>query len=198
MVTYQRSLGAIAMPIPLHAQTDEALAAVAAHRRIGQERILERLVHGWIDGRGDRRGGIVTKHGNPPASRWEGDPVSRNARALLADAEAHGFTAHLLVVGDQCVVEGYRLEPEREGFRATWLRGSAAGGGFAWCTPWRYEVQDDDRTVAVDSVARTGKVGYRSPGVDKRHLRIVGSPWGLKVTYAELLRRVRAAGEVPS
>lgn len=198
MVTYQRSLGAIAMPIPLHAQTEAARAAVDAHRRIGQERILEREVHGWVDGRGDRRGGLVTKHGNPPASAWEGEPVTRNARALLADAEASGFTAHLLVDGDRCIVEGYRLRPEQIGFRATWVRGSAAGGGFAWCTPWRYEVQDDDRPVGVDSIARTGKVGYRSPGMDRRHLRLVGSPWGLKVAYTELVRRVRAAGEVPS
>lgn len=198
MVTYRSSLGALAMPIPLHAQTDAAREAVEAHRLLGLERILQREVHGWTDGRGDHRGGIVTKHGTPPPSGWVGDPVTRNARALLALGEEHGFVSHLLVDGDRCIVEGYRLAPRKEGFRATWFQGSAAGGGFAWCTPWRYEEQDDDRPVGVDQKARTGKVGYRGAGLGDRHLRIVGSPWGLPVTYAELLRRVRAADEVPS
>lgn len=199
MVTYQASHGAIAMPIPLHAQTDAARAAVEAHRLIGIEQRVQREVHGWEDGRGDRRGGIVTKHGNPKRSTWEGDPVTANARRLLASAEAAGFTAHLLVESERCIVEGYRLTPRKEGFRATWVRGSAAGGGFAWCEPWRYEIQDDDRPVGVDAVARVGKVGYRSPGVDRRHLRIVGSPWGLPIGYTELARRVREAADgVPS
>lgn len=199
MATYRSSFGHIAVPTPMHALTPGALAAVEAHRLMGLEKTLQREVHGWIDGRGDRRGGIVTKHGNPKPSGWVGDPVSRNARSLLNDAEAAGFTAHLLVEAERCIVEGYRLAPRKEGFRATWVRGSAAGGGFAWCTPWRYEEQDDDRPVGIDQKARTGKVGYRGAGLARRHLRIVGSPWGLPVTYAELLRRVRAAAdEVPS
>jgi len=199
MATYRSSFGALAMPTPLHALTPAALAAVEAHRLMGLEKVLQREVHGWIDGRGDRRGGIVTKHGNPKRSAWEGEPVTANARRLLALAEASGFTAHLLVEVERCIVEGYRLAPRKEGFRATWVRGSATGGGFAWCTPWRYEEQDDDRPVGIDAKARTGKVGYRSPGVDRRHLRIVGSPWGLPVTWTELQRRVRAAAdEVPS
>lgn len=198
MVTYQSSHGLFAMPTPLHAQSEAALAAVAAHRRIGQERIVERMVSGWEDGRGERRGGIVIAHGNPPASRWEGDPVSRNARALLADALAGGFTAHMLVDGDQCVVEGYRLAPRKEGFRATWLRGAAAGGGFAWCEPWRYELIEDQRPIGKDQKAKTGKVGYRSPGVGTTRLSIVASPWGLKIGYNELVARVRAASKVAS
>jgi hypothetical protein len=199
MATYRSSFGALAIPTPAHALTPGAVAAVEAHRLIGLERSLQREVHGWIDGRGDRRGGIVTKHGNPKRSPWEGDPVTPNARRLLASAEAAGFTAHLIVEAERCIVEGYRLAPRREGFRATWVRGAASGGGFAWCEPWRYEIQDDDRPVGVDSVALVGKVGYRSPGVDRRHLRIVGSPWGLPIGYTELARRVRsAADEVPS
>lgn len=199
MGTYRSSFGSLAMPTPLHAQTPGALAAVAAHRRIGLERIVDREVYGYTDGRGVHRGGLVTKHGNPPGSSWDGDPITRNARNLLADAEASGFTAHLLVHGDRCTVEGYRLAPDKIGFRATWFQGSASGGGFAWCTPWRYEMVDDDRPVGVDSVAKVGKVGYRSPGMDARHLRIVGTPWGLPIAYNELVRRVRAVrDEVPS
>jgi len=197
MGTYRSSFGALAMPTPAHALTPGALAAVEAHRLLGIERIAHREAYGWTDGRGDHRGGFITKHGNPKRSTWEGDPVTANAKRLLALAEASGFTAHLLVAGDLCVVEGYRLAPAKVGFRASWLRGSA--DGFAWCTPWRYEIQDDDRPVGIDQKARTGKIGYRSPGMDRSHLRIVGSPWGLKTTWTELNARVRAAAdEVPS
>lgn len=195
MVTYQHGYE-FAMPIPLHAQSDGALAAVATVRRLGAERTLERMVNGWEDGRGERVGGLVTKHGRPRASTWEGDPVSRNARSILADALAGGFTAHMLVVGDQCVVEGYRLDPEKIGFRASWLRGGAAG--FAWCTPWRYELVEDQRPIGIDQKAKTGKVGFRGAGMGTTRLGIVGSPWGLPVSWAELQRRVRAADAVAS
>lgn len=73
MVTYQSSRGQFAMPIPLHAQTEAALDGVRAVQRIGRERRVERMVNGWTDGRGIRRGGIVTQHGNPPPSQWEGE-----------------------------------------------------------------------------------------------------------------------------
>ncbi len=171
-----------AKPIPLHALTDGALEAVESMIRMGRDRVLEREI-----------ARIVTKHGNPPRSRWEGEPVTRNARALLALAEASGFTAHLLVDEERCVVEGYRLTPRKEGFRASWLRGSA--GGFAWCTPWRYELVEDTRPVEVNKITRTGKEGTRSPGVGSSRLAITGTPWGLKVTWAELQRRVRAAAD---
>lgn len=184
MATYQRG-HEFAMPIPLHAQTDAALEAVESMRLMGRARTLERSV-----------ARIVTKHGNPPPSRWEGEVVTRNARALLKLAEGAGFTAHLLVGEESCTVEGYRLAPEKVGFRAWWHRGSA--GGFAWCTPWRYELVEDTREVAVNKLTRTGKEGYRSPGVGSSRLAITGTPWGLKVTWAELQRRVRAADAVPS
>jgi len=195
-VTYQSSHGLFAMPIPLHAQTDAAREAVRSMQRMAHERQVQRMVGGWTDGRGEHRGGIVTKHGNPPASVWEGDPVSRNARALLTLAEENGFTAHLLVAGDHCIVEGYRLEPDKLGFRAGWLRGSA--DVFVWCTPWRYEIISDERPIGIDQKARTGKVGYRGAGMGTTRLSIVGSPWGVKVTYVELQRRVRAASVVGS
>lgn len=189
MPTYRLTSGAIvpefAKPIPMHALTDGALQAVESMRVMGVARRLEREI-----------ARIVTKHGAPPPSTWEGDPVTRNARSLLALAETSGFVAHMLVDGEQCVVEGYRLEPEKVGFRATWRRGAASG--FAWCTPWRYALIDDNRPVAFDSRTKVGKAGYRSPGMGTTRLSIVGSPWGLKVTYAELQRRVRAADAVAS
>lgn len=192
MVTYQSSFGALAMPLPLHTLTPGAREAVEGHKALAAERRVHRMVHGWIDGRGVQQGGLVTKHGRPRTEVWEGDPVTRNARSLLALAEERGFTAQMLVVGAQCVVEGYRLQPERMGFRASWLKGSA--GGFAWCAPWRYELVRDERPVGVDKIAHTGKVGYRSPGVDVEHLALVASPWGIKVSYTELVRRVRMVG----
>lgn len=186
MPTYRLTSGAIvpefAKPIPLHALTDGALEAVESMRRMGRDRVLEREI-----------ARIVTKHGRPPRSRWEGEPVTRNARALLALAEASGFTAHLLVDEERCVVEGYRLAPEKVGFRASWRRGAA--GGFAWCTPWRYELVEDARPVEVNKLTRTGKEGTRSPGVGSERLAITGTPWGLAVSWAELQRRVRAAAD---
>lgn len=171
-----------AKPLPLHMLTDEAEMGREAMRQYGRDR--------FVDHAASR---IVTKHGNPPRSRWEGDPVTRNARALLALAEASGFTAHLLVDEERCVVEGYRLRPAKVGFRASWLRGSA--GGFAWCTPWRYELVEDARPVEVNKITRTGKEGSRSPGVGSQRLAITGTPWGLKVTWTDLQRRVRAAAD---
>lgn len=187
MPTYRLSSGAIvtelAKPIPLHALADGAVEAVERMRVRGVERALEREVSR-----------IVTRHGNPSAAaRWQGEVVTANARRLLALAEASGFTAHLLTDDERCVVEGYRLAPEKVGFRASWLRGSA--GGFAWCTPWRYELVEDARPVLINKLTRTGKEGGRSPGVGSERLAIVGSPWGLAVTWTELQRRVRAAAD---
>ena len=186
MPTYRLTSGAIvpefAKPIPQHALTDGALEAVEAMRRMGVDRLAEREISR-----------IVTKHGRPARSRWQGEVVTRNARALLALAEASGFTAQLLVDEERCVVEGYRLAPAKVGFRATWLRGSA--GGFAWCTPWRYELVEDTRPAGVNAKTFTGKEGTRSPGVGSQRLAITGTPWGLSVSWAELQRRVRAAAD---
>lgn len=186
MPTYRLTSGAIvpefAKPIPLHALTDGALEAVESMRRMGRDRLLEREITR-----------IVTKHGRPARPRWQGEVVTANARRLLALAEASGFTAHLLTDDERCVVEGYRLAPEKVGFRASWLRGSA--GGFAWCTPWRYELVEDTRPVEVNKLTRTGKEGTRSPGVGSERLAITGTPWGLSVSWAELQRRVRAAAD---
>lgn len=192
MVTYRSSFGKLAKPLPVHALVDGARVAHESLRRIAAERHVHRLVHGWVDGRGVRRGGIVTSHGNPPASRWVGEPVTRNARTLLAAAEKSGYTAHLLVAGEFCVVEGYRLHPRKEGFRAIWKRGGA--DGFWWCEPWRYELRADHRSVAIDQKARVGKAGHRCAGMGAERLTLVASPWGVKIAWTALLARVREVG----
>lgn len=180
MATYIRGHEFV-IPRPLHALTDGALQAVESMRLAGLARTLEREV-----------ALIVTKHGAPAASQWVGDPVSRNARALLATALEAGWTAQLLVENDACTVEGYRLAPTKVGFRASWLRGSAHA--FAWCSPWRYELIQDDRPIGKDAKALTGKVGYRSPGMGTTRLSLTGSPWGVKITWNEMQARVRSAG----
>lgn len=117
------------------------------------------------------------------------DPITAAARRLLADAEAAGFTAQLLSGEDWCVVEGHRLPAERVGFRAWWRRGKADGG--TWHEPWRYELIEDTRVVAIDEKKRVGKVGYRSPGVGTQRLSIVGTPWGIPLGITALISRVR-------
>ena len=164
-------------PPPYHTLTPGALEAVEVMKRLGVARRLDREM--------DR---IVIKHGNPKRVPYDGDPVTRNARALLRRAEAAGFTARLHDLGDACMVEGYRLAPEKVGFRAWWTRGSADGA--SWHEPWRYEMQRDDRPIGIDQKARTGKVGYRGAGLGTEHLRIVGTPWGLPINHTELNARL--------
>lgn len=172
-----------AVPHPMHAMTDAAVAGVEAVRAHGAGLRLQAELSR-----------LVTDHGRPQASKWEGDPVARNARPLLDVALARGFTAQMIVEGDACSVEGYRLEPERIGFRAVWLRGSAFG--FTWHEPWRYEMTQDTRPVSVDARAKVGKAGYRAPGVGRSHMRVVASPWGVKIGYDALVARLRALPEM--
>ena len=176
MATYRAPGGhEFAKPIPLHALSAEALEAVESVRAHGAER---------------RLGRIVAKHGNPRPPEWRGDPVTRNAHSLHLRAVAAGFEVQTLVGGARCTVEGYRLTPERAGFRATWLRAVALA--FVWCEPWRFEEVPDARPVAADARTHVGKAGYRSPGMGTTRLSQVGSPWGVKVTYTDLVGRVEA------
>lgn len=165
-----------ARPVPAHTLTDSARDAVMAVQRYAATRRLDRAV-----------AGIVLDVGRPPGSAaWEGDPVARNARGLLALAQEHGFTARLSVVGESCMVEGHH--PARVGFRCYWRRGRILGG--SWHEPWRYELVDDPRTVAIDQRARVGKAGHRSPGMGTTRLSIVASPRGVPIGYAALKARL--------
>ncbi|QDP45568.1 hypothetical protein SEA_FUZZBUSTER_84 [Microbacterium phage FuzzBuster] len=175
-----------ARPVPYHALTPGALEAVEMMKRMGADRIVDKIC-----------AGIVTKHGNPRKVLFAGDAVTTNARKLLARAEAAGFTARLHDLGDGCMVEGYRLEPEKVGFRAWWSMSTSRTGvqsisadGASWHEPWRYEMRRDDRPIGIDQKARTGKVGYRGAGLASEHMRIVATPWGLPINHTELDARL--------
>lgn len=164
-------------PPPAHTLTPGALEAVESVKRHGMARRLDKEV-----------ARIVIAHGNPPRVAYEGEAVTRNARALLRKAEAAGFTARLHDLGDGCMVEGYRLSPERVGFRAWWTRGQADGA--TWHEPWRYEMVEDTRPIGIDQKAKTGKVGYRGAGLGTQRLSIVATPWGKPLTYTQLNARL--------
>lgn len=165
-----------AMPTPVHAQQASALEAVEAMKRLGIERRLQ--------AEADR---IVTDHGTPPVRPYEGDVVTRNARALVALAEAHGFETKLLRFPAACRVEGYHAA-RALGFRATWTRGRADGA--TWNTPWRYGIVEDRRPVGVNAKTRTALAGKRGAGMGTTRLAILGSPWGMKITHAALTARI--------
>ena len=166
-----------ARPIPVHAQTPGALEAVASVRRLGVETRLQRVLDA-----------LVTDHGRPRVIPYEGDVVTRNARALVALAEAAGFETKLLTFPASCRVEGYHAD-RALGFTATWERGRAKGA--TWNTPWRYGLIEDRRPVGVNKTSRTGLAGKRAAGMGTTRLAILGSPWGLPITHSELTSRLQ-------
>lgn len=165
-----------AKPIPVHAQTPEALAAVEAHRRQGIERRLQKDA-----------ATIVTDHGTPPVRPYPGGVVTRNARALAARAKAAGFDVKVLEFPDSCRVEGLHRD-RRVGFTATWTRGRA--GGASWHEPWRYGIVEDRRPVGVNAKTRTALAGKRGAGMGTTRLAILASPRGLPINHATLNERI--------
>lgn len=188
-----------AKPIPVHAQTRAALQAVEAVRRHGVERRLEREL--------DR---LVTDVGNPgtepylvteyrvtrkgkrkPTGRLvPGEPVTRNARALLALAESKGLEAHIVTSGAHCLVEGI----SRAGgyaFRATWRAGRATSA--TWHErEYRYGMMTDTRPEGVSATSRVALAGKRGAGLGRLHLTILASPLGVSLTQAALIEKVKA------
>lgn len=162
-----------AMPIPVHAQIAQAqrARAVAGPQRV---RGVAELV-----------AGLVTDHDLP---RYYRGPVPRNARALVALAEAAGFETKTLEHRTGHRVEGYNAG-RALGFTATWERGRAKGA--TWHTPWRYGVVEDRRPVGVNKTSRTGLAGKRAAGMGTTRLAILGSPWGLPITHSELTSRLQ-------
>lgn len=163
-------------PIPVHAQTPEARAAVEAMRRFGHERRLGAVVRS-----------LVTEHGNPKRATYAGG-IPRNATALEKAASAAGFETRLLTFAEGCRVEGID-RAARVGFTATFIRGRAKSA--TWNTPWRYGVVNDDRPVGVNSLTRTGLAGKRPAGVGTTRLAILGTPWGVSITHSELTERLQ-------
>lgn len=167
----------LARPTPVHAVRPASLAAVENMREAARARRVLALGREML--------------ADPGEVPYDGDPITSGARSLEQLAQDCGFETMMLSGEDWCRVEGIR-RAERVGFRATWQRGATKGA--AWCTPWRYELVQDTRPVAIDAKARTGKVGYRSPGVGVEHLAIVGSPWGQPLGVTELRARIQEVG----
>lgn len=171
----------IAMPTPIHAQSDGAREAVEAMIAQGHARRLARAFDS-----------IVTEHGRPPVVPYDGDPVTAAARRLLADAEVRGWKTNLVTLADRCAAEGVR---GTVAFRAIWVRGKMAGpeAGAWWHErDYRYEYVDDPRPEPkLNSNLRVSLANRRPVGVSKYHLRIVASPIGIRIGITELSKRVK-------
>lgn len=165
-----------AKPTPVHAQQASSLAAVEAHRRQGVELRLQKDA-----------ATIVTDHGRPALVPYDGDVVTRNARALIRQAESAGFEVKLLEFPDACRVEGMH-RGRRVGFTVTWTRGRAAGA--SWHAPWKYGIIQDDRPIGVNAKTRTALAGKRGAGMGTTRLTILASPRGLPINHATLNERI--------
>lgn len=172
-----------APPTPLHALTASAEKARASMRRGAVERRVDRLMQNVVTTIPDA-GRVV--HEAVPV---ELDTLKRNAGVVARLALAGGFTCQAFTLGEQTVVEGYRLAPRKEGFRTTW-NGTVARLA-TWHEPMRFEMVDDDRAVNVTETSRTARAGFRAAGVDARHLRQLSSPHGVRMSITELIARLR-------
>lgn len=164
-----------AKPIPVHAQTPEALEAVESVRRAGRAARLQREVSA-----------LATDHGTPRIRRYDGG-IPANARRLEKAARAAGFDVRVLDMIDGCRIEGHHAQ-RRVGFRATWTEGKADGA--SWHAPWKYTLVNDERPVGVNKLTRTGLANKRPAGVGTTRLAIIASPRGIAITHTELLERV--------
>lgn len=163
----------VELPIPAHAQTEGAEAARESMRRLAKRRDDLELI---IDA------------GRDPVEPYPDDPVTANARKLLATAERLGFTTNLVELSDRCTVEGFHRERE-VAFRAYWTRGRADGASWHE-RRYRYGIVSDTRPVKMDQKAHVGLKGYRSAGVGETHLAILGSPVGVPINHTELTERL--------
>lgn len=168
----------LAVPTPVHAQTEAAELAREAVRRDGWRRRLER-----------EAGALAIDHGRPRVEPWPGEVVPRNARALLKTAEAKGWRTNLIEQPDRCTIEGVR---GFEGFRATWIRGRASSA--SWHEPGRYAVLEDVRPAPrVNEKTRTSIANRRPVGTSRVRLTMLASPGGMTISITELVKRVNAS-----
>lgn len=167
-----------AKPIPVHAQTPEARAAVEAMRRYGHERRLGAVVQS-----------LVTEHGRPHVQPYTGG-VPTAAKRVEKAASAAGFETMTREDGETTIVEGLH-RGRRVGFRAYWKRGRAIGG--TWHSGgrdvWRL-VDISDRPIGVDARTKTTKVGCRHDENDRTRLVLVESPRGIPYNITELTERI--------
>jgi hypothetical protein len=187
-----------ARPVPLHALQPSALAAVEAHRRVAHETKAQRVLDDLVTDHG--RPHVepylipeirVTKKGKrkPTGAMIPGDPMTTAARRLVADAEASGFRVRVVEQDDRVLVQG---QCGTVGFIASWIRGRAHKASWHEAT-MRFAMIEDERPVGVAKLTRTGLARHRAAGVDRLHLRIIASPDGVPIPFAELSAKVRAS-----
>jgi len=168
----------LAVPTPVHAQTDAAEQAREAMRRDGWRRRIERDA-----------AKIVVDHGRPRVEPWPGEVVPSNARRLAASAEARGWHVQILEGADRCTVEGIR---GREGFRATWVRGRAHSG--SWHEPTRYALIEDTRPEPRQNAKTKTSLANRRPvGTSRVRLTILASPGGVPLSITTIVAKVSAS-----
>lgn len=169
----------LSMPTPAHALTPAALEAVESVRALGHQTRLTR-----------RMAAIVTDHGNPRPKPYAGPSVTAAARSLVARAERAGFTVTLTELDAGCHVDGVH-RARGVGFRAFWERGKTTGGSWHEKRE-RYTLIEDDRPVGVHKIARVGLAGKRAAGVERVHLKLIASPYGIPCSITEIERRIDA------
>lgn len=131
-----------------------------------------------------------TKKGKlkPTGRMLPADPVTPNARKLLALAERAGMETNLIVLHDRCAVEGVDRKAG-VGFRAHWTRGRADGA--TWHErEMRYRLEEDTRPHGLDERAKLAKAGHRDARTGDYRMRTVASPYGVRIAHAELMQRV--------
>lgn len=166
----------LAMPTPVHAQTEAAEKAREAIRRYGWNRRFEQ-----------ETAKLVADHGRPATVPWPGEVVSRGAAALAKTAEAKGWRVNVIELADRCTVEGIR---GNEAFRATWVRGRAFAGSWHE-SRIRYALTVDPRPAPeVSKLTRTSKAGHRPVGAGRTRLDIVASPAGMPIGVTAVIKRV--------
>jgi hypothetical protein len=166
-----------ARPIPPHAQTPGALAAVESVRELGRATRLECVV-----------ADIVLEHGNPPPVEPYADVVTAASRAMVKLAKSRGFDVKVEPLPDRVVVSGFRADC---GFSAEWVRGNA--GVATWHEPRiRYAMIHDKRPVGVSKRDRVALAKKRGAGLGEYHLSIVASPHGVKVGVTVVTERIKA------
>lgn len=161
-------------PIPVHAQTDAALAAVEAVRIAGRAR---RTV-----APPPLAAAVAVR---PP----DHDPPAGAAR-LAELAQRLGFTAHTIAIAHGWRVEGYDLT-RGLAFRCDWVRSKAVRGTWHEARR-RWGMVHDTRPVGVGANTRTGLAKHRTAGLDEHHLAQVAGPEGSPVGVTEVTRRLKA------
>ena len=165
-----------ARPIPTHALTPGAIAAV---QRMHDEHAARRLSRAVSS--------LVTEHGNPRPVELDA-PVSARAKSLAAKARAAGFDVKIVERVNGCDVIGHRGDVA---FAAHWTDGATTGATWHERRA-RWVLVADDRPIAMDAKNHVGKKGARSTGMGKTRLKLVASPRGLAVNVTELEKRISA------